>query len=291
MSVDLKYVSSKGIEFDLLDFDVIKLYKADFHNVKWVPEVVQKQYGTTINRFTKGPQLFDVTFRLKGDPAQRKSQIDAFIYQTEYDIAKMSPGRLWWNNQYIDVYFNEHDCTPVEDGQTWTEVSGQLYACFPFWIEEEVWHIDPEHYEPIPQRDDNKGYPLDRDMAYAYTYSYPYTGASGVLHIDSPFGCDYRLEVWGPIPDYFRVVVGDNVLQVNYPINGAQKLIIDSRDTLPIDQKCYVLNPNGTTINIFDYRDPNSLLFERFIGDEVSLYIDRDYKLDLTLYLERSAPI
>ena len=97
--------------------------------------------------------------------------------------------------------------------------------------------------------------------------------------------------MWGPIPDYFRVVVGDNILQVNYPINGAQKLIIDSRDTLPIDQKCYVLNPNGTTINIFGYRDPNSLLFERFIGDEVSLYIDRDYKLDLTLYLERSAPI
>lgn len=290
MSVNLKYVSSKGVEFNLLDFDVIKLYKADFHNVKWIPEVIQKQYGTTINRFTKGPQIFDVTFRLKGDPGKRKQQIDDFIYQTEYDIAKMSPGRLWWNNQYIDVYLNEHDCYPVDDGQEWTEVEGQMYACFPFWIEEKYIYIDPEYYDPSFQREDNKGYPLDRNIAYGYTYSYPYTGNGGILTIDSPFGCDFRIEVHGPINEYFSVFINAKELRINYPINSAQKLIIDSRDTLPIDQKCYVLNPNGTTINVFDYRSPDSILFERYIGDFVILYAPQKYIIDLTLFMERSAP-
>lgn len=291
MSINLKYISSKGVEFDLLDFDVIKLYKADFHNVKWVPEVVTKQYGATVNRFTKSPQLFDVTFRLKKDPAQRKTQIDNFIYQTEYDIAKMSPGRLWWNDQYIDFYFDQHDCYPVDDGQTWTEVTGQMYCPFPFWIKEDFYYIDPQYYETLPQRDDIKAYPLDRDISYAYTYSYALTGTSGVLTIDSPFGCDYKMVIYGPITDYFSVTINGKVLKVNYPINAAQKLIIDSRETTPLDEKCYVLNPNGTTINVFNYRDPNSLLFERFSGDYATLYVDREYRIDLTLFLERSAPI
>ena len=80
--VNLKYISSNGIEFDLHDFNSAKLFTAAFHDVEWIPETVSRQYGVTVNRFTKEPRVFDCTFRFKGDVAQRKAQIDSFIFET-----------------------------------------------------------------------------------------------------------------------------------------------------------------------------------------------------------------
>lgn len=286
----VKYVSSKGIEFNLLSFDCPKLEKADFHNVKWSPETIKKQYGTVINRFTMNAQEYDCTFKLKDDPASRKQKIEDFLFQTEYDIANKAPGYLYYNNQYIAAYFYEHDTRPVDSGMVWTEIKGSFYCPFPFWIEEQTYEVDPGHIEPLPQAEDVKGYPLDRNISYAYTYSYPYTGNTGVVTIDTPFGADYRVKVYGPIADYFEMVVNGQLYKVDYPLQSSQRLIIDSRDFLPISKKCYVQNENGTTIDVFNYRDPNSVLFERFIGNEATIHVDKPYKFDLTLFLERSEP-
>ena len=64
---NIKYVSSDGVEFNLLSFDSTKLKKADFHKVAWSPETLAKQYGTVINRFTKSAQTYDCTFYFKGN--------------------------------------------------------------------------------------------------------------------------------------------------------------------------------------------------------------------------------
>ena len=287
----VKYISSNGIEFDLLSFERIKLEKANFHKTEWKPETVQKQYGTTINRFTKDPLQFDCTFKLKGHPAYRQSKIQAFLFETEHDIAMQQPGTLYYNNQYISTYFTKHDTHPVDAGQVWTEVVGTFYSSFPFWIEEAVYSIDPEHFEPLPQKPDVKGYPSDRYNRYGYTYSYPYDGNTGRFSLETSFGADYRVVVYGPVADHFKMVVNGNNYQVNYPLLSSQKLIIDSRDYLCMNEKCYVENANGTKINVFDYRDPSSVLFERFIGNEAIVHVDKPYRFDITLFLERSEPL
>lgn len=288
--VNLRYVSSNGIEFDLHDFANAKLLKADFHDVKWNPEVVNKQYGTTINRFTKPAQAFDVTFRFEGDPAQRKQQIDTLIFETENDIAKMIPGRIYWNQQYIDVYFDEHDCYAIDSGMNWTELKGKFYAPFPFWIEEVSVHIDPVEPDPSWIPADAKGYPMNRNMSYAYTYSYPYGTNAGVVYIDTPIGADFKTIIYGPVSGVKMNINGNNY-EVDYPLRMGQKLVVDSRDTLPLDKKCYVINENGTETNVFDYRDPTSQLFKRLPGGEVVLYVSQPYVLDVTVFMERSAPI
>lgn len=287
----VKYISSNGIEFDLLSFERIKLEKANFHKTKWKPETVSKQYGTTINRFTKDPLEFDCTFKLKGDPSYRQSKIQAFLFETERDIAMQTPGTLYYNNQYIAAYFTDHDTHPVDAGQVWTEVVGKFYCSFPFWIEEALYVVDPSWFEPLPQPKDVIGYPSDRNISYAYTYSYPYDGNTGIFNIDTSFGADYKIVVYGPISDHFKMVVNGQNYQVNYPLTRTQKLIIDSRDYLPMSQKCYVLNENGTTINVFDFRDPTSTLFERFIGNRAVVHVDKPYRFDLTLFMERSEPL
>ena len=290
--VNLKYVSSNGIEFDLHSFEDAKLKDADFHNVTWEPEVINKQYGTVINRFKKPAQVFDCTFRFKGDPTQRKIQIDKLIFETENDIAKQIPGRIYWNEQYIEVYFDNHDCYPVNIGMAWTELKGKFYAPFPFWIEEAFYHIDPSNplYPEGGLPKDVKGYPVDRGRCYAYTYSYPLSINSGIYYVDSPIGADFSVVIYGPT-QYVKLLIAGNNYEVDYPLRRGEKLIVDSRDTLPLNKKCYVVQENETEINVFDYRDPTSSLFKRLPGGEIVVVCSQPYVMDITLYFERSAPI
>lgn len=289
---NLRFVSSNDISFDLHDFDSAKLKDANFHKVKWEPEVIAKQYGTVINRFKKPAQEFDCTFRFKGDPDYRKALIDNFIFETENDIAKMIPGRLYWNDQYIQVYFDSHSCYAVDSGMTWTELKGIFYAPFPFWIEEAIYHIDPSNplYPEGGLPEDVKGYPTDRGLCYAYTYSYPLGANSGIYYVDSPIGADFRVEVHGPV-NGVKIIIAGNNYEVDYPLRMGELLIVDSRDTLPLNKKCYVLQENGTEINVFDYRDPSSSLFKRLPGGPVIITSTQPYVMDITLFLERSAPI
>ena len=288
--VNLIYVSHNDVSFDLHDFASAKLEKANFHKVSWVPETIQKQYGTVVNRFTKNAQTFDCTFKFKNDPDQRKTQIDDLIFQTESDIANNSPGRIYWNNQYIDVFLCVHDCHPVDSGMTWTEVVGQFYAPFPFWIEEKNYQIDPDEDFPGYFAPDVKGYPSDRNISYAYTYSYPLSGNSGTFTVDSPLESDFRAVIYGPVNSQVRIIIDGSNYQVNYPLRMGQKMVVDSRDILPISKKCYVINEDASTTNVFDYRDPNSLIFKKIPPGTVNVTFAEPYKVDFTLFQERSAP-
>lgn len=286
---NIKYVSSEGIEFNLLDFDYAKLYKADFHNVSWIPETISKQYGTVINRWTKEPQQFSCTFRFKGSYEKRKTQIDNFIFQTERDIAKKTSGRIYWNEQYIDCFFNSHDTKPVDDGINWTEISGSFYAPYPFWILEQTLIIRPSEASTSGLPENVKGYPEEREFVYGYEYAYPYAKNAIAIDVDSPLESDFKAIIYGPATTVQFNIAGHNY-EVNYPLRYGQVMIIDSRDQTPTSKKCYVISSNGSETNVFNYRDPNSLLFKKIPSGNVVFNYSRNYGIDLIIFQERSAP-
>lgn len=287
--VEIKYVSSANVSFDLHSFEHAKLQKANFHQVDWVPEVEKKQFGEKVNRFTKNAQKFECTFRFKGGPAERKTLIDNFMYQTEQDCAKLKPGRIYWNDQYIDVYFNTHDTHPVDYGQTWTEIVGSFYAPFPFWVEEKTYVIRPSGQSEGGFPENVKGYPTTRSQVYGYEYSYPYAATAVVINVDSAMPSNFKAIVYGPA-NFVQFFIAGHKYQVNYELRSGQYMVIDSRDTTNINERCYVMNENGTKVNVFDYRDPTSLLFEKVPNGSIVLNYARTYGIDLTVYQERSAP-
>ena len=288
--INLTYVSSSNVTFNLYDFDSAKLASANFHNVSWIPEVIQKQYGTVVNKFTKGPQIFDCTFKFKGSYAHRKTLIDSFIYQTEKDIAELTPGKIWWNDQYINVYFNSHNTHPVDIGSEYTEIVGQFYAPFPFWIEEKTLIIRPSAQSENALSEDVKGYPEARSFVYGYEYSYPYAKTSINFVADSALASDFRAIIYGPVLTQVKFNIAGHNYEVDYPLRNGQIMIIDTRDYIPLNEKCFVLNENGTKTNVFDYRAPGSLLFTKIPGGNVVMNYSRAYGIDLTLFQERSAP-
>lgn len=280
---NIKYVSSRGVEFNLLSFESAKLKDANFHKIEWIPETIVKQFGVTISRFTKNPQIFDCTFKFRGSPSNRKTLIDAFMYECEYDLAHQSAGRLYWNSQYIDCFFNTSDTHP--DGY-YTEIKGSFYCPYPNWTEEQTLIIRPSDAteEGIPD------YAKRYNPAYPYPYGYAYAKTATFFSINSPLDCNFKAVIYGATPSVSFNISG-NTYTVNHSLRVGQIMVIDSRDTTPIEDKCYILNENGTKTNVFDYRDPSTSLFKKIPSGNGVFNYPRTYGIDLTIFQERSAPI
>lgn len=110
------------------------------------------------------------------------------------------------------------------------------------------------------------------------------------MRVDSALPANFKAVIYGPTPKVTFTISG-HLYEVNYSLRAGQVMIIDTRNSTPITERCVVINENGTTINVFDYRNPDSLLFEKVPNGEIVLNYSRTYGIDLTIYQERSAPI
>jgi hypothetical protein len=110
-----------------------------------------------------------------------------------------------------------------------------------------------------------------------------------LIDVDTAIPSDFKAVVYGPA-NFVQFFVSGHKYQVNYALRSGQYMVIDSRDTTPMNRKCIVVNENGSIINVFDYRDPTSLLFKKVPNGSVVLNYSRTYGIDFTVFQERSAP-
>lgn len=279
----LTYISSRGTVFNLHDFQSAKLYEANFHKVEWIPETIKHQFGTTIMRFTKDALIFDVSFRFKGSYDQRKQQIDDLMFAAEYDVSHQKLGRICWNDEYIQVYFNVSDTHPTDEG--YTEIEGEFYAPYPFWIEEQRVQIRPSEEYEGGYPENVKGY----DPSYPYEYAYPYAKTSTIITVDSALDSNFRATIYGPTNDV-TFSINSHVYKINHALRTGQIMVLDTRQNIPLTDKIYIINEDGTRKNVFDYRDPDSDVFAKIPNGSVIINYTRTYGIDFDIYQERSAP-
>ena len=67
-------------------------------------------------------------------------------------------------------------------------------------------------------------------------------------------------------------------------------MVIDSRDYLDYEKKCYVQKSGGGTENVFDYRNPNYELFSKLEEGRHVIAYHGSGRIELTVFEERSEP-
>lgn len=283
---NVTYTSSRGVTFNLLNFDSAKLYKANFHNYSWGKEVVSRQFGEIVSRFTKSAQSYACTFKFRGSKSQRKSQIESFHFETEYDICHMTAGRLTWGDTYIECFMISSKTNPDDDGSVYTDNEVTMYCPYPFWINEQVVEI----YPTSEAEDDEtaKGYATGK-----YQYPYSYCGAPTNVYIDTNHykDSDFKMVIYGAASGV-QWTIGNNIYKVDYPLRNNQYMVIDSRQSTPANRQCYVVSESGLITNVFDYRDPTvGDIFKKIPAGNSILNYSREYGMELTIYKERSEPI
>lgn len=284
--INVTYTSSRGKVFNLLSFDSAKLEKANFNSYTWGKEVVSRQFGEIVNRFTKSAQSFDCTFKFKGAPSARRALIEAFNFESEYDICHNAVGRITWGNCYIEGYWMSADTQPEEDGKTYTVLKKTFYAPFPFWIEKQVVNIFPSMQGS--EEEDTKGY-VPSDNRYGYPYSYG--GAPTTIFIDTDHykDSDFKMIVYGPASSV-QWTIGSNVYEVDFELRANQYMVIDSRQLTPPEKQLYVVSESGMITNVFDYRSSVGDIFKKIPSGKFILNYPRTYGMELTIFKERSEP-
>lgn len=287
---NIYYLSSSGKKFNLLSFDSAKLQTAKFHQVSWKPEVIKRRFGSRVSRMTKDSETIPCVFKFKGNPAQRKALIDAFIFETEWDCFHEKPGRIYWNDQYIEVYLTVHDTYPDGLGLAYTTLEASFYAPYPFWVEELQVVLRPSGESAGEFPVNVKGYPAARSYRYGYEYSYPYSPLSTYFTVDSPLDAEFKAVIYGPANNVTFYINGHKY-QVNHSLRANQVMVIDSRETTPPEERCYIIYENGVIVNVFNDRATDSPLFTPISGGSAVINYSRGFGIDLTIYQERSAPI
>lgn len=279
--VNLIYIGSSGQEFNLMADD-IRLRTASFFRAKWKPDVNKKQFGVSISRWTKEPLQYEMELIFSGSVEARKEALTAFWSSTETDVLTGVPGVLKYQNAYLEGFFIESDTEPTAN-QRWTAHTVIFYAPVPFWVTEQKVVVNPL------SGGGESGQYKTYDGGYSYDggYYYPVMQNDVIVNTGHYTVSDFRLAIYGPTTNV-AITMADNLYQVNHAVGAGEIMIIDSRQSQPIDRKCYLIGAGGQVTNIFNSRI--GTLFNKLPGGDWPILYTREYPIELTIYKRRSVP-
>lgn len=273
--VDLRYVASSGKSYNLRS-DTLRLGRdANFHKWKWIAVAVALKLGARVTAFTKDPAVYEAELALFGTVESKLAQLEALHDDFELDVRNLTPGRLIWNDYYIDCFATESSTKPG-DGNVHVDNAVSFYCPYPFWIKEETRSF-------FPRAGDTGEAFLDYPYDFPYDY-YPGISGAETWVTGFPFKSDFRMIIYGPATNP-RVQINGHVYQVLDILEASEYIVIDSKQGT-VEKT----TATGQKVNIFDLRNKEESVFEQLPPGSLQISWDGQFGFDLTLYEERSEP-
>lgn len=273
--VILKYVASSGREYNLRSETLRTRRGASFHAWKYDPSAVALQYGERVTAFTKDAATYEATLTLFGTEEEKLALLDQMHDDFELDMRNVTPGRLIWNDYYIECFASESETDP-DDSNFLVDNKVSFYCPSPFWVREKTRHF-------YSRAGDTQESFLD------YPYDYPYDYFSGVSGAESwpteiPFESDFLMTIFGPCTDP-RILINGHAYQILDTLEQSERVTIDSKQGTIVKTLA-----NGRTENAFDLRNKSESVFDKFPAGTLQISWPGTFGFDLTLFEERSEP-
>lgn len=273
--VKLQYVASSGRAYNLRSDTLRTRSNANFHKFSWDVEAVDLQLGSRVSGFKRPAALYDATLSLFGSAKERKALLEALHDDFELDVRNVTPGRLTWNDYYIEC-FAKSSITKPDDSNIFVDNTVSFYCPYPFWIKEETKNF-------LVQESGITEEFLDYPHDYDYDY---YSGESGsaTWKTDFPFKSDFLMVIYGPAANP-RIVINDHVYQILDVLGESEYVMIDSKKGTIVKTTA-----GGQKVNAFDLRNKEESVFEKIPEKTLLISWPGTFGFDLTLYEERSEP-
>lgn len=273
--VDLRYVASSGRSYNLRSDTLKTRSGANFHEWSWDVNAVSLQYGTRVSAFTRPAAVYEATLSLFGTSKEKIALLEALHDDFELDVRNLTPGRLIWNDYYIECYAKESSTKP-DDSNMIVDNTVTFYCPYPFWIKEEK--------KSFFTQTSATGETF-LDFPYDYPYDY-FPGESGYAtwQTNFPFKCDFRMVIYGPAVNP-RIVINDHTYQILDVLEATEHIVIDSKYAT-IEKT----TASGQKVNAFDLRNKEESVFEQLPAGTLTISWPGAFGFDLTLYEERSEP-
>lgn len=275
------YVSSRGNEYDLLTNEKM-ITECNAFDYEFSPITFGKRYGSKIYGFEMEHKTIDVTIYFFGE--NRKSVINAFIADLDYDVMNEKIGKLVCNDYSIPAYgIASKDGTLNSSNALWDSIERTFIAPYPFWRKRTFAQLFEQNEEQTFT--DIKDYlPTSTGGVSDYPFDLIYTSFENASFENSGER-DYILTINGQI-DNPNIVIGDLEISLNLTIHENEYLTING-----LDKTVILTRANGEKVNCYGSRDVSVDIFKKIPSGIIPVYWNGDYSFYLELYDERTAPL
>ena len=252
----------------------IRQKNANYHKWEWGVEGTKLQYGVRVADFSREPATYETELYISGGPVKRQAIINNLHDDFESDVRNETAGRIIWGSHYINCFITQSSTEPSENNlETVNKI--EIYAPYPFWVEELLISMNPSETQ-------SSGF-LDFEYDFTYDYTAPVIGERYV-QTDFPFESEFKMVIFGQAINPTVTINGYSYILYTTVPSGAY-VIIDSRA-----KTIMMYNANGTRTNVFNFRNKSDSVFKRIPAGNLNIAWDASFGVDLTIYHERSEP-
>ena len=251
---------------DLLDFDW-QYNSTTNHN----------SFGGKISGFTKAIASKTINMSIFAwSEVAYKQAMNELVDAIEYDLIRVSPGKLYVNGNYLRCYITAGKFEGWESPVDFINLELTITTEYPMWITEREWNFTPGSASVK----NGKRYPG------RYPYRYASGAASGIINQPSNSPAHFRLIMHGPVADPQCRIDGKTYGVVDTILGEDDYVVIDS------DQNTVTLySADGTSQNIYNKRTRGgNSVFQRLPSGVLDVHWAGGFLLSIVVFEERSVP-
>lgn len=303
----IRYINGAGVEVNL-NKAPYKMLVSDILDYEW--EVLEE--SNKIIGFSKKISTKEINVDVLKKEKNARRALNELTEVFEYDVLKMSPGKLYIDEFYLNCYFVE---SKKENWETDVMISCAfgLVTDYPFWIKETFYQFRPQQ---IPVKEPDVQYPVISGGTYSekalenqavlgefpfdfarpsdIKIEYPMFGfpfdfvatSYGRRTIENPSFADsnFILTVYG-FADNPSIMIGGHPYTVYATIYEGERMVINS-----VDRTVLKIGRMGEVTSLYNSREKNISVFQKIPPGAHVVTWPGSYGIDLTLLDERSEP-
>ena len=279
MKYEVYYVNSAGEKLDLCQWPYM-IYGGDILDYDWSYESTSN-YGVAggkINKFTRNVEKksLNITIFGKSEMIYRKA-VDTLADAIDYDVANLTPGKLYVNGSYIECYIKGMKPDEWISGCDMLNVELVIAVEYPFWLKEKEYVF----YKTGQISKNNKRY------AGRYPHRYPNGQTQGVVYQTHIKPCDFVLTFNGPAVNP-SVEINGLVYGVTGLLEESEYVVIDTRNGFV---RKYMNNTaKSIYLNMYDVRSRDNDIYEKLPRGTLHITWTGEFRFSLKTIEERSLP-
>lgn len=273
--MNLYYEGSDGTVIDFMDGPLAAQEPESLVSSKWSYSTISgvNDLGK-IKRFWKSTEERKLKVTVLADDVE---EFDSVMYQMhrtfDRDIRQMTPGKLWWNDFYKEVFAIASDHDAFEELMESVERTITFLSVYPYWIRKTT--IQCLSYTGVAGALD---YPMD------YGFDYDQSEYIETVNNDCIGAANFEIIFFGPCINP-TVTIGEHSYTLYVTLDAGEFARIDSKT-----KKITKHSVTGDVENIFHLRDKESYIFERIPEGSTTILRSKDLGMDISIFDERGEP-
>lgn len=272
----VKYQNSTGEIYSLQEFEV-KIKNAKFHSYSWNTIEKKQRFGAIVRDFKKEAIEYKIELRISGTD-NRKKEIENMLFEAfERDINAKHPGKLLYDDYYIECYITASEISPDEHFGLKKTIT--TYCPYPFWIKETTYQYLPEPPEAVKYTDLEAGI-----MFPEFPFDFAPVRGEKILENPSFADSNFIMIIYG-FAESPQVSIAGHPYRVETTIYEGERLVIDSKKGT-----VKKIGRLGEVVDCYNARQKDYSVFEKIPAGLNVFQWSGGFGIDITLLDERSGP-